>query len=71
MITPNFCCVSLSKMYGHDWKRSCPKGNGSALPLMAVFVHHEDTVLWLMLVSLLKASVREWDSPSDVTSYVA
>lgn len=62
MTIPDFCCVSLSKMYGHDWKRSCPKGNSSALPFMTAFEHHENMVLWQMLFSLWKASVRERDS---------
>lgn len=38
---------------------SVPKGNSSSLPLLTIFEHHENMVLWQMLVSLWKASARE------------
>lgn len=61
MVVADFCCIWLSKMYGHGWKRSHSKGNSSALPLMATFEYHENVVLWQMLFSLWKVSAREWD----------
>lgn len=61
MIIPDFCCASLSKMYGHDWKRSWSEGNSSALPLTTSFEYCGPMVDAVFTVdSLLGRGDRLW-----------
>lgn len=60
----------LSETYWHGWKRSCPKGNSSALPLTTIFEHLKNMLLWQMLFLLWKSSITEWDTCGDVINSI-